>query len=94
MGNGVTNDMKTMNPYAVSVATPFNVTGKQLIDIVKAGAEKGTMVNFTFHGIGGDHLSISKEAHDELVKYLANNKDIYWTDTFLNIMKYVKEKQN
>ena len=51
------------------------------------------MVNFTFHGIGGDHLSVSKEAHDELLKYLAENRGIYWTDTFINIMKYVKQRQ-
>ena len=93
MSNGITPDMKTMNPYAVTVNAPVNVTGKQLIDIVKAGAKKGTMINFTFHGIGGDHLTTSKEAHEELVKYLAENKDIYWTDTFITIMKYVKEKQ-
>jgi peptidoglycan/xylan/chitin deacetylase (PgdA/CDA1 family) len=93
MGNGITLDMKTLDPYAVNVATPTNVTGKQLIDIVKEGAKKGTMVNFTFHGIGGDHLQTSKEAHEELLKYLNDNRDIYWTDTFLNIMKYVKAQQ-
>lgn len=91
---GVTPDMNTLDPYAVGVDTPSNVTGKQLIARVKEAAAKGTMMNFTFHGIGGDHLSISKEAHEELVKYLAENKNIYWTDTFINIMKYVKEQQN
>lgn len=92
-GNGITPDMKTLNPYSINVITPINFTGKQLIDIVKEGAAKGTMVNFTFHGIGGDYLVTSKEAHEELVKYLSENKDKYWTDTFLNIMKYVKEEQ-
>jgi len=64
-----------------------------LIDIVKEAAAKGTMANFTFHGVGGDHLSVSTEAHEELIKYLAQNKDIYWVDTFLNEMKYVKAHQ-
>ncbi len=91
--DGITPAMKTVDPYAIHFAIPFNVTGKQLIDIVKKAAAKGTMVNLTFHGVGGDHLSTSKEAHEELVKYLSENKDIYWTDTFLNIMKYVKEQQ-
>lgn len=90
---GVTPDMNTLDVYAVGVDTPTNVTGKQLIDAVKKAAKQGTMANFTFHGIGGDHLSVSKEAHEELVKYLAEHKDIYWTDTFINIMKYVKEQQ-
>ncbi len=89
----VVPDMKTLDPYAVVVATPADVTGKQLIALVKEAAAKGTMMNFTFHGIGGDHLSITNEAHEELLKYLAANKETYWTDTFINIMKYVKEEQ-
>jgi peptidoglycan/xylan/chitin deacetylase (PgdA/CDA1 family) len=90
---GVTPDVRTLDPYAVSVAAPSNVTGEQLITMVKEAAAKGTMANFTFHGIGGDYLSVSKEAHEELLKWLAANKNIYWTDTFINIMKYVKEAQ-
>ncbi|WP_039916389.1 polysaccharide deacetylase family protein [Cellvibrio mixtus] len=93
IGGGVTPDMKTLDPYRVGVDFPSNVTGAQLIAVVKEAAAKGTMANFTFHGIGGDHLVTSKEAHEELLKYLADNKDIYWTDTFINIMKYVKEQQ-
>lgn len=90
---GVTPDINKLDPYAVGVAFPNNVTGQQLIDIVKEAAAKGTMANFTFHGIGGDHLSVSTEAHEELLKYLAANKDTYWVDTFLNEMKYVKAHQ-
>jgi peptidoglycan/xylan/chitin deacetylase (PgdA/CDA1 family) len=93
VGGGVTPDMKTLDPYRVGVDFPTNVTGAQLIAVVKEAAAKGTMANFTFHGVGGDHLSVSTEAHDELVKYLADNKNIYWTDSFVNIMKYVKEQQ-
>lgn len=90
---GVTPDMKTLDPYAVGVDFPSGVTGAQLIAVVKEAAAKGTMANFTFHGIGGDHIVVSKEAHEELVKYLAENKKIYWTDTFVNIMTYVKDQQ-
>ncbi|RYY02034.1 MAG: polysaccharide deacetylase [Gammaproteobacteria bacterium] len=92
-GSGIAPSMKTLDPYAINVLTPVGYTGKQLIDVVKAAAAKGTMVNFTFHGVGGDYLTTSKEAHEELVKYLAEHNDIYWTDTFLNIMKYVKDEQ-
>ena len=90
---GVIPDMKTVDPYAVVVAVPVNVSGKELIAMVKEAAAKGTMAHFTFHGIGGDHLTVSNKAHEELLKYLADNKDVYWTDTFVNIMKYVKEQQ-
>lgn len=93
MGGGVTPDMNTLDPYRVGVDFPSEVTGAQLIAVVKDAAAKGTMANFTFHGVGGDHMSVSKEAHEELVKYLADNKKIYWTENFVTIMKYVKEQQ-
>lgn len=91
-GSGIPASMTSLDPYAVAVAAPVNLTGKQLIEMVRAAGASGTMVNFTFHGIGGDYLSISKEAHEELLKFLADNSKVYWTDTFLNIMKHVKRQ--
>lgn len=87
------HNMNAFDPYAVSVELPNNITGATLIAMVKAAAKKGTMVNFTFHGIGGDHLSVSTQAHEELLRYLAEHPDIYWVDTFMNIMQYVKAQQ-
>jgi hypothetical protein len=52
------------------------------------------MINFTFHGVGGDYITTSKQAHEELLAYLAAHRDEVWTDTFINIMKYVKAKQS
>lgn len=71
---------------------PENVTGKQLIDFVKTAEQQGGIANILFHGIGGDHLTVSTQAHTELLQYLADNKDTYWTDTYLNIMQYVLAK--
>lgn len=92
-GTGVIGAMHTLDPLAVPVAAPVGVTGKQLIDIVQRAAGQGTMVNFTFHGIGGDYLSVSDQAHEELVRFLADNRQLVWTDTFINIMKHVKREQ-
>lgn len=92
-GGGVTPDMMAVDPFNVSVDFPQDQTAERLIALAKEAAEKGTMVNFTFHGIGGDHLVTSAKAHEELLKYLAANKDIFWVDTFVNIMKYVKDEQ-
>ncbi len=89
---GIATTMQFFDPYRVTIATPTNVTGAELIDIVKRAASAGTMANITFHGVGGDYLSVSKEAHAELLAYLAAHRDIYWTDTFINIMKYVIAK--
>ena len=48
------------------------------------------MVDFTFHGIGGDHLQVSAEAHAELLAYLDRHRDRYWTAPFVDIMRWVR----
>lgn len=68
---------------------PDGISGKELIDFVKKSAKSGGLVQIIFHGIGGDHLSVSKEAHEQLLKFLANNREMYWTDTYLNIATYL-----
>lgn len=68
---------------------PDGHTGAQLIDFVKQSAQKGGLVQIIFHGIGGDHLSVSKEAHEQLLKFLAENRETYWTDTYMNIAKHL-----
>lgn len=94
LGNAaVVPDMATLDPYAVPVIAPQDISGEALIALVQEAARKGTMVNFTFHGIGGDYLAISNEAHAQLLAYLAAHADIYWVDTFINLMQYVRAQQ-
>jgi peptidoglycan/xylan/chitin deacetylase (PgdA/CDA1 family) len=93
-GNAIVPDMRTLNPLAVPIGGPVGVTGEQLIAQVEEAARQGTMVNFTFHGIGGDYLSVSNEAHEQLLAYLDAHRDIYWTDTFLNLMRWVRQQQD
>ncbi len=92
-GSGVTDDMASLDPAYVSVTIPSNATGKELIAIVEQAVAKGTMANFTFHGINGDYLTVSNQAHEELLRYLVAHKDTIWTDTFLNIMKHVRKER-
>jgi len=89
----VVPDMDRLDPYGVGVTAPEALTGEQLIAFAKEAAAKGTMMNFTFHGIGGDYITTSRQAHEELLAYLAAHRDVYWTDTFINIMTYVKAQQ-
>ncbi len=90
---GIVANMADLDPYAVGADFPAEVTGEQLIARVKEAAALGTMANLTFHGVGGEHLSVTVEAHEELLRYLAANPETYWVDTFVNIMKYVKARQ-
>ncbi len=85
---GIKNSEDNLPPgseYLFSVG----LSGEDLIAFVEKVAAKGGMANVLFHGVGGDHLTTSKEGHEKFVKYLAANRKIYWTDTYLNIMKHV-----
>lgn len=88
-GSGVIASMENLDPHAVPVLAPVGLSGAQLIAIVQQAAERGTMANFTFHGVGGDYLTTSAAAHEELLSYLAAHRDIYWTATFRDIMRLV-----
>lgn len=68
--------------------TPVGMSGEQLIALVKQEGAKGGVVNLVFHGIGGDHHTTSKEAHEELLRFLSEHCKEYWTDTYLNIKRY------
>ena len=92
-GKGAIADMQQLDRYAVPTEFPVGTSGAELIALVKTAAEQGTMISLSFHGVGGDHLSISEQAHSELLDYLAQHKDIYWTDSLVNIMRYVNAQQ-
>lgn len=92
-GGAVTPDMATLDPAAVTVGAPVGLTGKQLIAMVEDAGRRGTMVNFTFHGIGGDYLTTSAQAHEELLAWLDKHRDRYRVDTFLNLMTYVRQQR-
>jgi peptidoglycan/xylan/chitin deacetylase (PgdA/CDA1 family) len=89
-GAAVISDMSALDPFGVGAVAYADLTGRQLIAVVEQAAARGTMALLTFHGVGGDHLAVSREAHDELLAHLAAHRHIYWTDTFIAIMRYVR----
>ena len=65
------------------------VSGSKLVDRIESEAAEGTkLFNIIFHGIGGDYLTVSTEAHDHLLEYLADNQETYWVDSYINIMRH------
>lgn len=72
------------------VWAPTDVSGNELIAYVKNVPSQTRLVNIIFHGIGGDHLPVSSEAHKELLNFLSDNSKDYYVDSYINIMKYVK----
>lgn len=47
---------------------------------------------FTFHGVGGEWLSVTSDALDELAGYLARHPEV-WTATFGDVVRYIQESQ-
>ena len=44
---------------------------------------------FTFHGVDGDHLSVTASAHEALLTYLDQHKQTIWTERFGPIAHYI-----
>jgi len=68
-------------------------TGEQLIAFVKKVQQRGGMGIIMFHGIGGDYITVSKEAHQALINYLQQNKRQIWVTTFQTVMDYVTQNK-
>ena len=62
--------------------------GAQLIAYVKRVQESGGLGVMQFHGVGGDYLEVSAQAHRDLLRYLTEHPDI-WVDTFRAVMDHV-----
>ena len=90
---GVVTDMATLDLEAVPVDAPVGLTGPQLIARVEEAARHGTLVSLTFHGVGGDYLAVSREAHEQLLDHLAAQPERYWVDTFAHITRYIREQR-
>lgn len=61
-------------------------------------AQKALLKNgwsvYLYHGIDNDggYSPIESQELKEHLSFLENNKEVYWVDTFLNVIKYIKER--
>jgi peptidoglycan/xylan/chitin deacetylase (PgdA/CDA1 family) len=81
------SDTTALDPYAMPVYFVEGWTGDQLIALVEKAAAQRAVVSLLFHGVGAEHLSVTREAHDQLLDHLAKNKARLWTDTMVNVME-------
>lgn len=86
-GPGLVTDTAQLDPYAMPVYFVEGMTGDQLIALVEKAATQHALVSLLFHGVGAEHLSVTRQAHDQLLDHLARNKGRFWTDSFVNIME-------
>jgi hypothetical protein len=64
-------------------------SGDDLVSLVEEAAKSGRWLVLTFHGVGGDYLSVSAEAHEKLLAHLESHGAI-WTGTFVALSTYVQ----
>jgi peptidoglycan-N-acetylglucosamine deacetylase len=85
----VVTDFRKLDAFAVPSWGPVDSPGgEQLITYVKRVAEARGLGVLQFHGIGGEYLSVSAEAHQALLEYLQAHPEI-WVGTFRAVMDYV-----
>jgi peptidoglycan/xylan/chitin deacetylase (PgdA/CDA1 family) len=89
----IASDVSTLDPMLVPSWAATNVTGAQLIAFAQKAVDAGGLAVFQFHGIGGEWISVSREAHQELLTWLVANRQTVWTDTFARVMGHVVAEQ-
>jgi len=91
-GPGLVTDTAALDPYAMPVYFVEGMSGEQLIALVEKAASQHALIGLLFHGVGAEHLSVAREAHDQLLDHLAKNTARFWTDTMVNIMENARKQ--
>ena len=90
----VITDFKHLDPLQIpSFGLDENTSGDALVAFVKNVERKGGMGIIMFHGIGGDYITTSAKAHQELITYLKKNKKYIWVATFQQAMDYAMKNK-
>ena len=63
-----------------------------LLDLAQPAIQGHIWGVYCFHGVGGDWLSITPQALDELTAYLERHAEI-WTATFGDVVRYIQERK-
>ena len=63
-------------------------TGADMIAAVESTAQSGGLLVIGFHGVGGDYLRVTAEAHAQLLAYLKEHSDKIWVAPLSTVMDY------
>jgi peptidoglycan-N-acetylglucosamine deacetylase len=69
---------------------PEGTTGDQLIDFAKQAIAGGGWAVFLFHGVGGDYLQVSDQAHRQLLGWLKDHHREVWVTTLQSAIDWAK----
>ncbi|WP_454761263.1 polysaccharide deacetylase family protein [Caulobacter segnis] len=86
--DAVVSDPAKLDPFRVpSRSFPETATADDLIAYVKDVQRAGGLGVFMFHGVGGDYLTVSSEAHQGLLRYLKAHEAEIWVAPFAEVMQ-------
>jgi peptidoglycan/xylan/chitin deacetylase (PgdA/CDA1 family) len=85
--------LEDLDIYNIPSFMIMNESADKLIARVDEAIDKGALVVFLFHGVGGEHsLDVSKEAHDALIAYLDKRKKDVWVAPMIDIVEHIESK--
>jgi peptidoglycan/xylan/chitin deacetylase (PgdA/CDA1 family) len=85
----VVTDAAVLDPFAVPSWGPVDhPDGAQLIAYVERVRAVGGLGVLQFHGVGGDYLDVSAQAHQQLLDHLKRSPDV-WVAPFQQVMDRV-----
>jgi peptidoglycan/xylan/chitin deacetylase (PgdA/CDA1 family) len=70
---------------------PEGATGAQLIKFAEQARAGGGMAVFAFHGVDGDYLRVSREAHEALLDWLSVHRQEIWVTTLQEALDWAKD---
>ena len=85
--------LSNIDVYNVPSWAPNKVEGEELIAYIQNIIDHKTFSTLTFHGIGAEYLTVSKEAHEKMLQFLDANRDKIWVATFKEITSYIQAKR-
>lgn len=83
-GGGVTPG-RHLDWMDIESFVPVGASGPELIAVVERAAAVGGLASIVFHGVGGDHLAVSAEAHEALLAHLAADPARYRVDSLITL---------
>lgn len=79
--------------FNVTSWAPNNDDADALIDYIDKVIENETLSTFTFHGVGAEHMMVTTEAHEAMLKYLDEHRGEIWVTTFMEATDYIRSQR-
>lgn len=83
-GDGVTPSAQ-IDWMDIESFVPVDAGAAELIAVAERAAAIGGLASFIFHGVGGDHLAVSAQAHEALLAHLAAHPARFRVDSLIRL---------